>query len=241
MEERIQKILARMGVASRRKAEELIAEGRVVVNGRTAVLGMKADPERDHIRVDGRPLRRPEPKVYIMLNKPPGVLTTLEDTEGRPTVKQLIGSLRFRVYPVGRLDFNSEGLLLLTNDGELAYRVIHPSHKVPKTYLVKIKGVIGEDDLNRLRRGVMLDDGMTAPARIRRVRMPRAEKNSWLEVTIHEGRKRQIRRMFERVGHAVLKLKRIRIDGLELGGLRPGQWRYLSDDELKRLKRSLMM
>ncbi|MEC4685876.1 MAG: pseudouridine synthase [Nitrospirota bacterium] len=241
MEERIQKILAKMGIASRRKAEELILEGRVVVNGKTAVLGMKADPERDHIRVDGKLLRGSEPKVYIILNKPPGVLTTLEDPEGRPTVQQLLGKLKFRVYPVGRLDFNSEGLLLLTNDGDLAYRIIHPSHKIPKTYLVKVKGVIEEKDISKLHKGIMLDDGMTAPAKIKRVRAPRAEKNSWLEVTIYEGRKRQIRRMFERVGHTVLKLRRIRIDGLGLGDLRTGQWRYLDEVEVKKLKKSLKM
>ncbi len=241
MEERIQKIIAGMGIASRRKAEELIREGSVLVNGRVATIGMKADPERDVIKVDGRLLRRREPKVYIILNKPVGVLTTLEDPEDRPTVKHLLRGLRFRVYPVGRLDFNSEGLLLLTNDGELAYRIIHPSHKVPKTYLVKVKGLVEDREIERLRRGIRLEDGMTAPAGIKRVRMPRAERNTWLEVVLYEGRKRQIRRMFERVGHSVLKLKRIRIDGIALGDLKAGQWRYLGEGEVARLKRSVAL
>lgn len=239
MQERIQKILARAGIASRRKAEELIREGRVLVNGQVATLGMKADIEKDYIKVDGKLVIKPEPKVYIMLNKPKGVLTTLEDPEGRPTIKELIRGVKFRVYPVGRLDFYSEGLLLLTNDGELAYRIIHPSHKVPKTYLVKVKGIIDEKDIEKLRRGIMLEDGLTAPAKIKRIRMPKTEKNSWLEVTIHEGKKRQIRRMFQRVKHPVLKLKRIKVDGLLLGDLPPGQWRYLTPEEVKRLKKSV--
>ncbi len=239
MKERLQKILARAGIASRRKAEELIREGRVTVNGQVATLGMKADIQQDYIKVDGKLVLKPEPKTYIMLNKPKGVLTTLEDPEGRPTIKELIRGVRFRVYPVGRLDFYSEGLLLLTNDGELAYRIIHPSHKVPKTYLVKVKGIIEEKDLEKLRRGIKLEDGITAPAQIRRIRMPKTEKNSWLEVVIYEGKKRQIRRMFQRVGHPVLKLKRTRIDGISLGDLKPGQWRYLTSEEIKRLKKSV--
>ncbi|HHN65689.1 MAG TPA: rRNA pseudouridine synthase [Nitrospirae bacterium] len=239
MEERIQKILAKAGIASRRKAEELILEGRVLVNGQVATLGMKADMEKDYIKVDGKLVIKPEPKTYAMLNKPKGFLTTLEDPQGRPTIKELIKGIRYRVYPVGRLDFNSEGLLILTNDGELAYRLIHPSYKVPKTYLVKVKGIVEEKDLNKLRKGIMLEDGMTAPARIRRIRMPKTERNSWLEITIHEGKKRQIRRMFQRIRHPVLKLKRIRIDGISLGNLPPGQWRYLSPEEIQKLRKSV--
>ncbi len=239
MQERLQKILARAGIASRRKAEELIREGRVTVNGQIATLGMKADLETDYIKVDGKLVLKPEPKTYIMLNKPKGVLTTLEDPEGRPAIKELIKGVRFRVYPVGRLDFYTEGLLLLTNDGELAYRIIHPSFKVDKTYLVKVKGIIEEKDLEKLRRGIRLEDGITAPARIKRIRMPKTEKNSWLEVVIHEGKKRQIRRMFQRVGHPVLKLKRTKIDGLSLGDLPAGKWRYLTNEEIKRLKKSV--
>jgi pseudouridine synthase len=236
MEERLQKILARAGIASRRKAEELIEEGRVLVNGQVATLGMKADPARDYIKVDGRLVNRPEPHMYIMLHKPRGVITALEDPEGRPTVKELLRGVKFRVYPVGRLDFNSEGLLLMTNDGGLANRIIHPSHKVPKTYLVKVKGRVSERVLKRLRKGILLEDGPTLPARIKKIRMPKTENNTWFEVTIREGRKRQIRRMFEKVGHPVLKLRRIRIDGISLGDLPPGAWRYLSPEEVKRLK-----
>lgn len=239
MEERIQKILAKAGITSRRKAEELILEGRVLVNGKMATLGMKADLERDYIKVDGKLVLKPEPKTYIVLNKPKGFLTTLEDPEGRPTIRELLKGVRYRVYPVGRLDFNSEGLLILTNDGELAYRLTHPSYNVPKTYLVKVKGLVEEKDLNKLRKGIMLEDGMTAPANIKRIRMPKTEKNSWLEVTIHEGKKRQVRRMFQRIRHPVLKLKRIRIDGISLGNLPPGQWHYLTPQEIQKLRKSV--
>lgn len=239
MKERLQKILARIGIASRRKAEELILEGRVTINGWVAALGMKADPETDHIKVDGRLISRPEPRVYYILNKPEGVLTTLDDKEARPTIRELIKGIRHRVFPVGRLDYHSEGLLMLTNDGELAFRLIHPSQKIPKTYIVKVRGIIADTAIDKLKTGVRLEDGLTAPASVKRIRMPKTEKNSWLEIIIHEGRKRQIRRMLEHVGHPVLKLKRIRIDGIGLGDLPAGKWRPISPLEIQKLKRSV--
>lgn len=234
MEKRLQKILSETGVASRRKAEEMILEGRVTVNGKTAVLGMKADPSADHIKVDGKLLIRQEPKVYLMLNKPRGVVTSLSDPEGRPTVKDFLKGVKFRVYPVGRLDYDSEGLLILTNDGHLANAILHPSKKIPKTYLVKIKGVLEEKTLDKLREGVHLKDGKTQPAKIRTVR--KAEKNSWIEITITEGKKRQIRRMLDAVGHTVERLSRVRVGSLALSSLRPGELRHLSPDELDRIK-----
>lgn len=234
MEQRIQKILARMGVASRRKAEDLIIEGKVTVNGKTAVLGMKADPARDHIKVDGKLLTRAEPKVYLMFNKPAGVVTSLSDPEGRPTVKDFLKGIKYRVFPVGRLDYDSEGMLLMTNDGDLAHSVLHPSKKIPKTYAVKVKGVIDEGALEKLRRGIKLEDGLTAPAKAKKVRQ--AENNSWIEITIYEGRKRQVRRMLEKVGYPVIKLRRTGINGLRLGDLKPGEIRRLTQDEVNKLK-----
>lgn len=235
MEKRLQKILAEMGIASRRKAEELIEEGRVTVNGRAAVLGQKADPLRDHIKLDGKLLTgRAEPKVYYALNKPRNVVTSLEDPEGRPTVKDYLKGIRFRVYPVGRLDFDSEGLLIVTNDGELAHAVLHPSLKMPKTYEVKVKGVLGEKDMEKLRRGMRLDDGRTAPAKVGGLRL--LKQNSWVRITIHEGKKRQIRRMLQQVGHPVIRLVRTRVGEIELGRLKPGELRKLSADEVKKLK-----
>ncbi|HEX8947391.1 MAG TPA: pseudouridine synthase [Dissulfurispiraceae bacterium] len=231
MEQRIQKIMAQMGLASRRKAEELIAEGRVTVNGRTAILGMKADPGKDHIKVDGKLLVRPEPKVYFMFNKPKGVVTSLSDPEGRPTVKDFFKGIKYRVFPVGRLDYDSEGMLLLTNDGDFAQSILHPSKEIPKTYLVKVKGVIGDDEIKKLRQGVRIEDGLTAPAKAKRIRQ--SESNSWLEMTIYEGRKRQIRRMLEKVGYPVIKLKRVGIDGLKLRDLESGAFRALTPDELR--------
>ncbi len=236
-EMRLQKILSDMGIASRRKAEELILEGRVTVNGQVATLGMKADPDVDHIKVDGKLLLRSEPKVYFIMNKPPQVVTTLYDPEGRPTVKDFIKRIPYRIYPVGRLDYHSEGLLLLTNDGELAYSILHPSKKIPKTYLVKIKGRVEDKELQRLRQGIRLEDGLTSPAKVRLMRY--TENNSWVEITIYEGRKRQVRRMFEKIGHSVIKLKRTAINGLKLGSLRPGDVRQLSSEEIRLLKKEV--
>ncbi len=239
MEERIQKIIARCGIASRRKAEEMILEGLVTVNGVPAVLGMKADPERDHIKVRGKLIRPAGPKVYLIFNKPLKCLTAMEDPEGRPTIRDCLKRVRGRVFPVGRLDFNSEGLLILTNDGELANAVLHPKNRIPKTYRVKIDGFLEDGDIRKLERGIKLEDGMTAPARVRRIK--KAKANSWIEITIHEGRKRQVRRMLERVGHPVIKLVRTRINGLELGGLKPGEFRYLTPEEVRRLKKETML
>ncbi len=239
MEKRLQKILSELGIASRRKAEELILQGTVSVNGRTAVIGMKADPERDYIKVAGKlvagPSRLGVRKVYLMWNKPRGVVTTLSDPEGRPSVKDYLKQVRYKVFPVGRLDFDSEGLLLLTNDGDFANAVMHPSRQMPKTYLVKVKGEMEEEKLEKLRRGVRLEDGVTLPARVKKLR--KSEENSWIEVTIYEGRKRQIRRMTEKVGHPVLKLKRVAIDGLKLNDLKPGEMRLLTQGELHTIKK----
>ncbi len=234
MEQRIQKIIAQVGIASRRKAEDLIKEGRVTVNGKIAVLGMKADIDRDHIKVDGRLLTKKEPKAYFIFNKPAGVVTSLYDPEGRPTIKDFLKDIKYRVFPVGRLDYDSEGLLLLTNDGEFAHSILHPSKKVSKTYIVKVKGIIKNEDIERLRRGIKLDDGITQPARVRKIRD--TDANSWIEMTIYEGKKRQIRRMLERVGHQVIRLKRIAIDGIRLGDLGVGKIRHLTREEIDRLK-----
>ncbi|HWR90542.1 MAG TPA: pseudouridine synthase [Dissulfurispiraceae bacterium] len=237
MEERLQKVLARFGISSRRKAEEFIAEGRVTVNGVTASLGMKADPSRDHIKVDGKLCTETQPKVYYKFNKPRGVVTSLADPEGRQTVADFLKDTRYRVFPVGRLDYDSEGLLIVTNDGALAHAVMHPSKKIPKVYLVKVKGLIGNEDIEKLRKGVRLEDGMTAPARVLNVR--HRESNCWVEMSIHEGKKRQIRRMFEKIGYTVIRLIRVAIDGLKLGDLRPGEMRAMAPEELQQLKKFL--
>lgn len=236
MQERIQKIMANMGIASRRKAEEMIAEGRVFVNGRPAEIGMKADPEHDFIKVDGKPLVRPEPKVYFAFHKPREVVSTLEDPEGRSTVGDFFKKVRWRVYPVGRLDYHSEGLLLVTNDGEFANMVLHPSKKISKTYEVKVEGVLAEEEMEQLRAGIRLEEGVTQPAKVRPLRKTQA--NSWVEVIIQEGKKRQIRRMMDRVGHSVIKLKRTSIDVIKLGTLPPGQYRPLDASEIEHIKKA---
>jgi len=235
MLERIQKIISMAGIASRRKAEELMRAGAVTVNGRVVrELGSKADPEQDHIKVSGKLINPKQAKVYLMLNKPREVVTTLSDPMGRMTVKELLRGVRARVYPVGRLDYDSEGLLLLTNDGDMVQRLLHPSFEVPKTYEVKVKGILTDQEILEISRGVVLSDGRTLPCRIRKIK--KTEKNSWLEMTIHEGRNRQIRRMLEKIDHPVLKLKRIRMATLELGALPIGGYRYLTAGEIRSLK-----
>lgn len=234
MEKRLQKILSEMGIASRRKAEDMILEGRVTVNGALAELGTKADPAVDHVKVDGKLLTgSAAPRVYLAFHKPRNVMTTLDDPEGRPTVADYLKRIKGRVFPVGRLDFDSEGLLLLTSDGEFAHALTHPSHHVPKTYQVKIKGFLEDADVEKLRRGIYLDDGRTAPAEVRKLK--KLKENSWIEIVLYEGRKRQIRRMLNRVGHPVSRLIRTKIGPLKLQGLGPGDLRYLDPAEVEAL------
>ena len=260
--ERLQKIIAAAGIASRRKAEELITQGRVSVNGRTVTeLGSKADLKTDHIKVDGKLLQGPERHAYILLNKPKGYVTTVSDPEGRPTVMDLVKNVGARIYPVGRLDWSSEGLLLLTNDGELASKLTHASSHVAKTYLVKIAGRASEEDIEKLRRGIrigarpgrssaragvargggvghssrQLGQVHTAPAQVRLIK---EGANPWYEVTLIEGKNRQIRRMFEEVGHHVEKIKRVRYGPLTLD-LEPGESRQLSPKEVNELRKSV--
>lgn len=243
--DRLQKILARAGVASRRKAEELIAAGRVTVNGRVAGLGDSADPERDAIKVDGKRIRLPERHRYLLLNKPRAVMSTAADPEGRPTVLDLVPpALRKALVPVGRLDFLTEGLLLLTDDGDLAQRVAHPRYGCTKVYEVKVKGEPGERALAKLRSGVVLQGRRTAPAAIER-RQPHGPRssepgggNSWWRVELGEGRTRQIREMFQRLGHPVLKLRRVAIGPITDPALPPGAVRELTEGEVEALRRS---
>jgi len=233
---RLQKLISQAGITSRRKAEALITDGCVTVNGRIVTeLGSKADPERDHVKVNGKLLHFQSPSIYLMLNKPDGFITTLSDPEGRPTVMSLIRGVKGRLYPVGRLDYHTEGLLLLTNDGALAHALMHPSSGVAKRYHVKIKGVIDDDQIARLSRGVKLHDGTTAPCTVNKLRLH--EKNSWLEVILHEGRYRQVRRMFEAIGRFVIRLRRVGYAGLTLGDLPAGQSRRLTPKEVESLYR----
>ena len=243
---RLQKLLSQAGVASRRAAEKLIAEGRVTVNGTTVrEMGVKADPA-DDIRVDGRRLRQPKRLRYILLNKPAGFVTTRSDPERRRTVLDLLAGVREYVYPVGRLDYDTEGLLLLTNDGDLAARLTHPRHEVERTYEAHVAGAIDEDALARLRRGIPLDGRRTMPAEVQLVgRNPakaghhesaRSRASSMVVITIREGRNRQVRRMCEAVGHPVQKLRRTRIGPISDRRLRPGEWRELTSKEVEKLK-----
>jgi pseudouridine synthase len=233
--ERIQKILAKAGIASRREAERMLTEGRVMVNGKIIeTLGFKADPSKDSIKVDGKRISPFEPKIVLLLNKPRGYLSTVKDPKGRPTVVELLRNVKWRIYPVGRLDFDAEGLLLLTNDGELAYLLSHPKFSVPKTYLVKVAGVPDEKKLTRLKRGVMLDDGRARA--ISCSLLGQREKNSWVRVVVTEGRNRLVKRMFSAIGHPVLKLKRIEYGPIRLGDLPFGQFRYLTFEEVQKLK-----
>lgn len=231
---RLQKYLAECGVASRRASEKLIDAGRVSVNGETAAIGAQVDPDKDDIRVDGKPIDQDE-KVYIVLNKPEGTVTTAKDTHGRKTVLHWVKGVRARVFPVGRLDMDVEGVLLLTNDGELAHRLLHPAYGIDKIYLAWVNGNVHADTIKKLEKGVMLEDGMTAPAKAAILNAgPHATR---LELTLHEGRKREVKRMCAATGHPVRSLHRVAFGNVRARGLRPGEWRYLSDQEVRQLRK----
>lgn len=234
---RLQKFLASCGLASRRKSEKLIALGRVEVNGKkVTTLGTKIDPERDVVTVDGEVVSwRQNPKMYILLYKPRHVLSTCSDRFGRRKVIDIIPFSGVSLYPVGRLDYDAEGLIILTNDGEFAYRVTHPKFEVPKTYHARVLGVPDGKDLASLRRGIVLEDGPTSPAKVKLLRV--TPGGAVVEITIHEGRKRQIKRMMKAIGHPVIELKRVAIGNISLEGLRPGEFRHLRADEIRDLLR----
>ncbi|MFH1624781.1 MAG: pseudouridine synthase [Pseudomonadota bacterium] len=235
MKERLQKVIAKAGLASRREAEKFIRGGMVKVDGVVATeLGTKVDPTLNKIEVNGKLITDLEPKAYIMLNKPKGYITTLKDTHKRPTVADLIKDIKTRVFPVGRLDYDTEGLLLFTNDGDLAQRLLHPSNKVLKTYLTEIDGTLNDRDISKFESGIELSDGITSWAKLKFVRTIKG-KSRW-EVSIYEGKKRQIKRMFESLGHSVYGLKRTRFGSLKLEKLGPGKYRFLRDQEIRDLK-----
>jgi pseudouridine synthase len=233
---RLNKFLAHAGVCSRREADRLIESGRVRVNRRVvAELGQRIDPARDRVDIGGRTVKGGnERPVYVLVFKPAGRVVTVKDPFGRPTVMDLLPKLHARVYPVGRLDAESEGALLLTNDGELAFRLTHPKHEIGKVYEIRVEGEPSEEDLDHLRKGVFLEGRKTAPARVQVLR--RGQRRTLLRLGIHEGRKREIRKMFENLGYPVTRLLRVEFAGLTLEGLRPGQWRYLKRTEIEKLK-----
>jgi 23S rRNA pseudouridine2605 synthase len=238
---RLQKFLAEAGIASRRKAEEYISAGKVQVNGVTIrEMGFLVNPEKDHIQYQGRPVTIQTKKIYIMLNKPAGCVSTCHDENGRKTVMQYVNHVDTRLYPVGRLDFMTEGLLLLTNDGEFANRMMHPRHNIPKKYLAVIDSAITEDEAAHLEKGVILDDGYrTAPA-IFKI-LTSIPQRSEILCVIHEGKNRQLRRMFQAIGKNVRYLKRVGIADLKLGSLKKGEYRYLTEEEIQKLKKALFL
>lgn len=232
---RLQKYLSQAGVASRRASEDIILQGRVKVNGKIInKLGTKVDPNKDQIEVDGKTCQIKTRSIYIIMNKPTGILTTVKDPLRRPTVIDLLEGVDARVFPVGRLDKETEGLLLLTNDGEVTYRLTHPKYEIVKTYLAQVKGVIGNEEIKVLEKGVVLEDGFTAPAQVKILN--NFNNSTIIEMKIHEGRKRQIRRMCSAIGHPVMHLKRTRIGSLSLKGLKSGEWRFLNPKEIKYIK-----
>jgi len=236
-EDRLQKILSQAGVASRRQAEQLIVEGRVSVNGQTITeLGSKANLESDHIKVDGRLIHAPKRLVYIVLYKPNNSVTTVSDPQGRTTVIELLKGVKERVYPVGRLDYHSEGLLLLTNDGDIANAITSAATHLPKIYVVKANGNLTTDQEEQFRRGVPLSGRRTMPAGLKLIK---PAENPWYEVTLHEGRNQQIRLMFKHFGLLVEKLRRVKIGPIEIGPLKPGQFRYMGEEEVAKLKRAI--
>ncbi|MCD6187757.1 MAG: rRNA pseudouridine synthase, partial [Desulfuromusa sp.] len=231
MAERLQKLIAQAGLASRREAEKWIVTGKVLLNGHPAKLGDRADLTIDQVQVDGKILTAAQEKVTVLLNKPRGYVSTLKDPEGRRLVTDLVTDIPQRLFPVGRLDYNTEGLLLLTNDGELAQQVSHPSHQVEKTYLVKVRGLLSAKMVKRLEQGLTLEDGKTASSRVENIRT--TGSSCWFELTIHEGRNRQVRRMCEALGLTVVRLKRIRLDFLGLRDVATGRYRRLTSHEIE--------
>ncbi len=236
---RLQKFMAEAGIASRRKCEEYINQGRVYVNGKVAVIGTVIDPVFDFVEMDGKRVIVDEKKAVILFNKPRGVICSATDPKGRETVMDYFKNYPVRLYNVGRLDYDSEGLIVMTNDGDIAYKMMHPKFVVEKTYYVICENALSESDIKTLSDGVLLDDGMTAPAVVSDVGKTRTGKTSFL-ITIHEGRNRQVRRMMESIGHEVLQLRRVRIGNLRLGNIQEGQWRELSEKEIEELRKSLM-
>lgn len=235
-EVRLNKYLAESGVTSRRGADELIAEGAVQINGkRVYELGVRVNLGKDKVTVNGKPVRPETRKVYMLFNKPKGVMTTMEDPEGRPCIGEYFKRFESRVFPVGRLDYDSEGLLLLTNDGDFAQRVTHPKHEVLKTYLVKVDGQPTDEQVQKLRTGVTIIGGRVAAREIERLKGTASEKYDWFKIVIGEGKNRQIRRMFEKIGFDVMKLQRIAIGRLKMGGLARGEWAILTPDEVEKI------
>jgi pseudouridine synthase len=240
MKIRLNKYLALAGVASRREADRMISEGRVRVNGEMVeVLGVQIDAEKDRVQVDGRSVKPKKSQIYLMLNKPPGYLVTSKDPFQRPTVLDLLPSMKNRIFPVGRLDLESEGLLLLTNDGELANRLMHPSYRVIKEYRIRVKPKPDVSTLATLEKGISLDGKKTAPAKYRI--LTTTAKGTLVLAKLHEGRKRELRRMFEYTGFRVFSLERVKLGGLHLGNLKKGKWRYLTKEEVKRLKKKVQL
>jgi 23S rRNA pseudouridine2605 synthase len=237
MQIRLQKFLSQAGLGSRRKAEQMIEQGLVSVNGEIIThLGSKVDPKKDVVFCQGEQVKITANKtVTMLLYKPKGFLSTLSDPEGRPTIQHFLAGIPWRLFPVGRLDFNSEGILLLTNDGELAFTLTHPKHHLPKIYLVKVRGVPDKAKLQRLRHGIKLAEGLTAPAQVKLLETTKT--NCWLKIALREGKNRQIRRMGDAIGHPVLKLKRVGVAFLDLGNLAPGQYRWLTHQEVRNLKK----
>lgn len=233
---RLQKFLANCSVASRRGAEELIKQGRITVNGSVVTeMGVQIDEENDFVEFDGKPVRPDKKKIYVMLNKPVGFVTTVSDDKGRSTVMELVADIPYRIYPVGRLDYDTEGLLLMTNDGDLTYKITHPKNNIEKTYVAEVTGNITMNTLTALRNGVYLDGVRTAPAKVEVIGA--TQYGTKLEITIHEGKNRQVRRMFEAVGCIVKKLKRTKEAGLILGHVPLGHWRKLTESEVNMLKK----
>lgn len=235
---RLEKFLSESGIVSRRDAKRYISAGRVSVNGERALIpGTHIAPQQDEIRFDGKLIRGKPKQIYLMLNKPAGYVTTVRDERGRPTVMALVSDISERIYPIGRLDLDTEGLLLMTNDGDFAHRILHPSHEIEKTYIAWVKGRPNRQKIQRLRSGIEIAEGLVTSAQVNQIET--REGQTQFKVVIHEGRKRQIRRMFHAIGHEVIHLKRVRIGSLSLGGLSMGKYRFLTPTELKLLDRKV--